>query len=68
MMHQRRATKIVDILADARLTTQDINSIGYHIVNLSHRDVRKNALVLADSIMYHDANPFHGDDDNDTLF
>lgn len=66
-MHQRRAEKIVDILADHRLTLHDIDSIAYHVVNLAYRETRKNALVLADAIMYHDANPFHGDDD-DTLF
>ena len=69
MMHQRRAEKFIDLLADARLTVNDFHDIGYHIVNLSHRQVRKNALVLADSIMYHDGNPFDGgNDDQYTLF
>lgn len=68
-MHQKKADKILTIIGDGRLTLADIDSIGYHIVNLSHRQVRKNALVLADAIMYHDGNPFDGgNDDQYTLF
>jgi hypothetical protein len=56
---QRPAEKIIDIIADARFTLQDMNMLGFHIINLSHRQVRKNAIVLADSILYHDANPYY---------
>jgi hypothetical protein len=68
MSRQRAAQKIVDLLADGRYTVQDIEAIGYHIVNLSHRQVRNNALVMADSIMYHDAHPFDEGSNDDTLF
>ena len=68
MTRQRAAQKIVDLLADGRYTIQDIESIGYHIVNLSHRQVRKNALVMADSILYHDAHPFDEGVNGETLF
>lgn len=54
MVNQKKAQKIVDSLADSRLTLNDVESIGFHVVNLSTKDVRKNALILADSILYHD--------------
>ena len=68
MTTQRTAQKIVDLLADGRYSVQYIEAIGYHIVNLSHRQVRKNALVMADSIVYHDTHPFYEGGNDDTLF
>jgi hypothetical protein len=68
MTTERTAQKIVDLLADGRYSIQDIEAIGYHIVNLSHRQVRKNALVMADSILYHDTHPFDEGHNDDTLF
>lgn len=66
---ERRANKVIDVIADARLSMPDIDAIGYHIINLSNRKVRANALALADSIMYHETHPFSGDDDDQyTLF
>lgn len=63
-MNQKKAQKIVDSLADSRLTLNDVESVGFHIVNLSTKDVRKNALILADSILYHDTQIPNGVNDD----
>lgn len=69
MTMERVARKIVDLIADGRYSLPDMDALGFHIINLSYRQVQKNALVMADSILYHNANPFDGDnDDQYTLF
>ena len=66
---ERQANKILDIIADGRYSLSDIDYLGFHVVNLSTRQVRKNALTLADSIIDYSENPFSGDiDGQDTLF
>lgn len=66
---EKIARKIVDLIADGRYSVPDIDYLGFHIVNLSTRQVRKNALVLADAIIHYSENPFSGDiDGQDTLF
>lgn len=66
---EKIANKIVALIADGRFTLSDIDYLGFHIINLSTRQVRKNALVLADSIIHYSENPFSGDvDGQDTLF
>jgi hypothetical protein len=66
---ERVANKIIGLIADGRYSVSDMEALGFHIVNLSYRQVQKNALVMADSILYHSANPFDGDNDGqDTLF
>jgi hypothetical protein len=68
-MMERQANKILDIIADGRYSLSDIDYLGFHVVNLSTRQVRKNALTLADSIIHYSENPFSGDiDGQDTLF
>ena len=66
---ERVANKIIDLIADGRYSVADMDSLGFHIINLSYRQVQKNALVMADAITYHHNNPFDGDtDDQYTLF
>lgn len=66
---EKIANKIVALIADGRFTLSDIDYLGFHIINLSTRQVRKNALVLADAIIHYSENPFSGDvDGQDTLF
>jgi hypothetical protein len=66
---ERVANKIVGLIADGRYSLQDMDALGFHIVNLSTRQVQKNAIVMADAILYHNANPFDGEnDDQYTLF
>lgn len=70
MTHERAASKVLDIIADGRWSMPDIDSIGYHVINLANRHVKANALALADSIMYYSTHPFDGgiSDGQDTLF
>ena len=66
---ERQANKILDIIADGRYSLSDIDYLGFHVVNLSTRQVRKNALILADAIIHYSENPFSGEiDGQDTLF
>jgi hypothetical protein len=66
---EKQANKILNVIADGRYNVGDIDSLGFHIINLSTRQVRKNALILADSIIHYSENPFSGDvDGQDTLF
>jgi hypothetical protein len=66
---ERVARKIVDLIADGRYSMVDIDHLGFHVINLSTRQVKANALALADSIMYHSGNPFDGAPyEQDTLF
>ncbi len=66
---ERIANKIVDLIADGRYTVTDMDALGFHIINMSHRQVRKNALVMADSIVYYSANPLEADNyEQYTLF
>jgi hypothetical protein len=66
---ERQANKILNIIADGRYSVGDIDSLGFHVINLSTRQVRKNALVFADAIIHYSENPFSGDvDGQDTLF
>lgn len=68
MTMERVARKVVDLIADGRYSMVDMNSLGYHVINLSTRQVRANALAVADSILYHSANPYGDIDGQDTLF
>lgn len=66
---ERTARKIVDLIADGRYSMVDMDHLGFHVINLSTRQVRANALAVADSIMYYSTHPFDGDnDDQYTLF
>ena len=66
---ERVARKIVDLIADGRHSLPDMDALGFHIINLSTRQVQKNALTMADAITFYHANPFDGDDNGqDTLF
>lgn len=66
---EKQANKILDIIANGRYSVSDIDYLGFHIINLSTRQVRKNALILADSIIHYSENPFSGDiDGQDPLF
>ena len=66
---EKQANKILNVIADGRYNVGDIDSLGFHIINLSTRQVRKNALILADSIIHYSENPFSGGiDGQDTLF
>lgn len=66
---EKIANKIIGYIADGRYTLSDIDYLGFHIVNLSTRQVQKNALVLADAIIHYSENPFSGEiDGQDTLF
>ena len=66
---ERQENKILNIISDGRYTLSDIDYLGFHIVNLSTRQVQKNALVLADAIIHYSENPFSGEiDGQDTLF
>ena len=66
---EKIANKIIGYIADSRYTLSDIDYLGFHIVNLSTRQVQKNALVLADAIIHYSENPFSGEiDGQDTLF
>lgn len=66
---ERVARKVVDLIADGRYSMVDMNSLGFHVINLSTRQVKANALAMADSIMYYSANPFDGEcDGQDFLF
>jgi len=66
---EKQANKVLNVIADGRYNVGDIDSLGFHIINLSTRQVRKNALILADSIIHYSENPFSGDiDGQDTLF
>jgi hypothetical protein len=69
MTMERTATKIIDLISDGRYSARDMDDLGFHIINLSFRQVQKNALCLADAIMYHHSHPFSGDvNGQDTLF
>lgn len=59
MSHERLAHKIIDLIAHGHYSLQDMNHTGFHVINLAHRQVRMNAITLADSILYHDAFPYH---------
>ena len=65
---ERVANKVVDLIADGRYSMVDMDSLGFHVINLSTRQVRANALAMADAIMYYSANPFGDIDGQDTLF
>lgn len=69
---QRLADRLLDLLADSRYTMQDMDRLGFHVVDNSFRGVRQNVLALADSILYHSATPFDGSEDDNgnqyTLF
>lgn len=66
---ERVARKIVDLIADGRYSVPDMDALGFHVINLSTRQVQKNALVMADAITFYHNNPFDGDDNGqDTLF
>lgn len=47
------AEKILDVVSDMRYSTMDMDSIGFHLVNLSPLGVREQLEVLADSVKYH---------------
>lgn len=69
MTMERVARKIVDLIADGRYSLPDMDALGFHIINLSTRQVQKNALAMADAITYYHANPFDGENyGQDTLF
>lgn len=63
MTMQRLADKVIDLLADSRYTMQDMDRLGFHVVDNSFRGVRQNVLALADSILYHSSTPFDGSED-----
>lgn len=65
---ERVARKVVDLIADGRYSLVDMDHLGFHISNLSTRQVKANALAMADAITYYSANPFGDDDGQDTLF
>jgi len=66
---QKVANKIIDLIADGRYTVSDMDALGFHIVNLSYRQVQKNALIMADAITHYHNNPFDGECDGQyTLF
>jgi hypothetical protein len=47
------AEKILDVVSDMRYSTMDMDSIGFHLVNLSPMGMREQLEVLADSVKYH---------------
>lgn len=55
------ATKILGLLADVRMTTQDIDYLAWQLIYQAPKPMQKRLVILADALLHHHATK----DDND---
>lgn len=67
-MIERIATKILAMIDDVRMTTHDIDYLGWQIVYQSPKPMRKRIAILADAITHYLNTPEENDNDQYHLF
>lgn len=52
-MMEKLATKILALLDDLRLTTQDIDYLAWQLIYQAPKPMQKRLVILADAILHH---------------
>jgi hypothetical protein len=67
---ERIAQKILTMLDDVRWTHRDLDYLGWQLVHLSHKPMRKRLLIIAEAITFHHNEELREDAhyEQDTLF